>query len=94
MKLSNALAALIAIQRHGLRMMCASADDYERKLLINQDDAAKRVSDAVELAMASVDAGDVNGVALPLNYVHLGADRTQFLTVALRLPGVTGTNTL
>jgi hypothetical protein len=92
MKLSTALTALITIQRHGQRMMCASAsaDDHERKLRINQAEAAKRVNDAVKLAMASFDAGDVHGVALPLNYVALSASNggEQQLTVALRLPGV------
>ena len=40
--------------------------------------------------MASADAGDVKGIALPLNYVKLSADEggEQQLTVALRLPGV------
>ena len=61
MKLSStALATLIiTIPRHG-HFVCASADgdhDHERKLLINQADAAKRVNDVVNLAMASVSAG-------------------------------------
>jgi hypothetical protein len=100
MKLSStALATLIiTIPRHG-HFVCASADgdhDHERKLLINQADAAKRVNDIVNSAMASVSAGDdVHGVALPLNYVVLsgnpvydGGVAEQLLTVALRLPGV------
>jgi len=88
MKLSSALATLIASQRHG-QSIWASAE--ERKLLLNQADAAKRVDDIVKIAMASVDAGDVHGVALPLNYVVLSSNEgygTQQLAVALRLPGV------
>jgi len=87
MKLSSALATLIAFQRHG-HSIWASAD--ERKLLLNQADAAKRVDDIVKTAMASADAGDVHGVALPLNYVVLSANegKEQQLSVALRLPGV------
>eukprot|EP00984_Skeletonema_dohrnii_P009232 scaffold3522_cov82-Skeletonema_dohrnii-CCMP3373.AAC.4 len=88
MKLSSALATLIAFQRHG-HSIWASAD--ERKLLLNQADAAKRVDDIVKTAMASVDAGDAQGVALPLNFVALSSNEgygTQQLAVALRLPGV------
>jgi len=87
MKLLSALTTLIAFecQSHSI---CASADDHhERNLLINQADAAQRVNDAVKLAMASVDSGDVNGTALPLNYVAI-SEGPQQLTVALRLPGV------
>jgi len=49
-----------------------------------------RESTIVKTAMASVDAGDAQGVALPLNYVVLSANEgdTQQLAVALRLPGV------
>ena len=88
---ASALALLAFLQRHG-RSIWASAEeeDHERKLLLNQADAAKRVDDIVGAAMASVDAGDVKGVALPLNFVKLSAELggQQQLTVALRLPGV------
>jgi len=84
MKLSSALATLITFQRHG-HSIWASAD--ERKLLLNQADAAKRVDDIVTIAMSSVDVGDAQGVALPLNFVALSYG-TQQLSVALRLPGV------
>jgi len=90
MKVLSTLATLIALERHS-HNICVAADDHrERNLLINQTDAAQRINDAVKLAMASVDAGDVNGVALPLNFVTLSVDEggTQQLTVALRLPGV------
>jgi hypothetical protein len=40
-----------------------------RRLLINQDDAAKRVQDAVTTANQAVENGETSGVALPLNYV-------------------------
>jgi len=46
-----------------------------------------RESTIVKTAMASVDAGDAQGVALPLNFVALSYG-TQQLSVALRLPGV------
>ena len=91
MKLASALAALLAFQHHG-NSIWATAEDHgnERKLLLNQAEAAKRVDDVVKAAMASVDAGDAKGVALPLNYVELSANEggQQQLTVALRLPGV------
>ena len=89
MKLSSALATLIAFQRHG-RSNWASAEDHERKLLLNQADAAKRVDDVVKIAMESVDAGGAHGVALPLNYAVLSGSEgyEQQLTMALRLPGV------
>jgi len=85
MKFSSALAVLLALQRHG-HSIWASAE-HERKLLLNQADAAMRVDEVVKAAMASADAGDVKGVALPLNYVKLSSGHQQ-LTVALRLPGV------
>ena len=88
---ATALAALLAFsQRHGHSIWASAEEDHERKLLLNQTDAAKRVDDIVKAAMASVDAGDVKGVALPLNYVQLSAElgKEQQLTVALRLPGV------
>jgi len=86
---AHLFAALLALERHG-HSICASAEDHERKLLLNQADAAKRVDDVVKISMASADAGDVKGVALPLNYVKLSANEgsEQQLTVALRLPGV------
>ncbi|KAK1737485.1 hypothetical protein QTG54_011771 [Skeletonema marinoi] len=89
MKLSSALATLIVFQRHG-HSIWASAEDLERKLLLNQADAAKRVDDVVKTAMESVSAGDAHGVALPLNYVVLSGSEgyEQQLTMALRLPGV------
>eukprot|EP00984_Skeletonema_dohrnii_P009139 scaffold3457_cov111-Skeletonema_dohrnii-CCMP3373.AAC.4 len=89
MKLSSALATLIAFQRHG-RSNWASAEDHERKLLLNQADAAKRVDDVVKTAMELVGAGDAHGVALPLNYAVLSGSEgyEQQLTMALRLPGV------
>ena len=88
---ATALAALLAFsQRHGHSIWASAEQDHERKLLLSQADAAKRVDEVVKAAMASVDAGDVNGVALPLNYVQLSAAELgdQQLTVALRLPGV------
>ena len=61
-----------------------------RRLLINQDDAAKRVRDAIAAANQAVDNGETSGVALPLDYVQLGGQLggNQQLTVRLRLPGV------
>ena len=90
MKLSSALATLIAFQRHGHSIWASAEDHAQRKLLLNQADAAKRVDDVVNIAMASVDAGDSHGVALPLNYVVLSGNEgsEQQLAVALRLPGV------
>jgi len=90
MKLSSALATLIAFQRHGHSIWASAEDHAQRKLLLNQADAAKRVDDVVKIAMASVDAGDSHGIALPLNYVVLSDNEgyEQQLTVALRLPGV------
>ena len=90
---ATALAALLAFsQRHGHSIWASAEEDHERKLLLNQTDAAKRVDEIVKDAMASADAGDVKGVALPLNYVKLGTklggQGQQQLTVALRLPGV------
>jgi len=61
-------------------------DSYSRRLQLNQADIAKRVDDAVNVAMSSVNNGDVTGVALPLNFeLHSGIPS---LTVNLRLPGV------
>ncbi len=61
-----------------------------RRLFINQDDAAKRVRDAITAANQAVKNGETSGIALPLDYVklsdQLGSD--QLLTVRLRLPGV------
>ena len=88
---ASALALLASFQRHGQSIWAsAEEEDHERKLLLNQADAAKRVDDIVKDAMASADAGDVKGVALPLNFVQLSAElgKEQQLTVALRLPGV------
>ena len=87
---ASALALLASFQRHGRSIWASAEEDHERKLLLNQADAAKRVDDIVKDAMASADAGDVKGVALPLNYVILSAAEgsEQQLTVALRLPGV------
>ena len=63
-----------------------------RRLLINQDEAAKRVRDAIAAANQAVDNGESSGVALPLDYVsfneQVGRGFNQFLTVRLRLPGV------
>ena len=58
-----------------------------RRLLINQDEAAKRVRDAIAAANQAVDNGETSGVALPLDYVKFSG-QLQFLTVRLRLPGV------
>jgi hypothetical protein len=62
-------------------------DLASRRLLINQDEAAKRVRDAVTAAKQAVDNGETSGVALPLDYVQL-FNLTQQVTVRLRLPGV------
>lgn len=63
-----------------------------RRLLINQDDAAKKVQDAIAAANEAVTKGETSGVALPLDYVffndQVGLGFNQFLTVRLRLPGV------
>ena len=61
-----------------------------RRLLINQDEAAKRVRDAVAAANQAVENGETSGVALPLDYVVLSKQLggNQQLTVRLRLPGV------
>jgi hypothetical protein len=61
-----------------------------RRLLINQDEAAKRVRDAITAANQAVDNGEKSGVALPLDYVQLSGQfgGEQQLTVRLRLPGV------
>ncbi|KAL7452445.1 hypothetical protein ACHAWC_004168 [Mediolabrus comicus] len=61
-----------------------------RRLLINQDEAAKRVRDAVAAANQAVDNRETSGVALPLDYVQLSPQLgyEQQLTVRLRLPGV------
>ncbi len=61
-----------------------------RRLLINQDEAAKKVRDAVAAANQAVDNGETSGVALPLDYVKLSdqVGGQQQLTVRLRLPGV------
>lgn len=60
-----------------------------RRLLINQDDAAKKVQDAIAAANEAVTKGETSGVALPLDYVVFdGQDTLQFLSVRLRLPGV------
>ena len=58
-----------------------------RRLFINQDEAAKRVRDAIAAANQAVDNGETSGVALPLDYVLLKLGLQQ-LTVRLRLPGV------
>ena len=61
-----------------------------RRLTLDQAEAAKRVDDAVNVALSSVENGDVTGVALPLNYVALSSKNgyEQQLTVNLGLPGV------
>ena len=61
-----------------------------RRLLINQDEAAERVRDAIAAANQAVDNGETSGVALPLDYVQLSKQLgyEQQLTVRLRLPGV------
>ena len=61
-----------------------------RRLTLDQAAAAKRVDDAVNVALSSVENGDVTGVALPLNYVALSSKNgnEQQLTVNLGLPGV------
>jgi hypothetical protein len=61
-----------------------------RRLLINQDDAAERVRDAVTTANQAVKNGETSGIALPLDYVQLSEQfgSEQQLTVRLRLPGV------
>ena len=58
-----------------------------RRLQLNQADVAKRVDDAVNVALSSVENGDVTGVALPLNF-ELNSGTEPSLTVNLRLPGV------
>jgi len=61
-----------------------------RRLLINQDEAAKRVRDAIAAANQAVENGETSGGALPLDYVKLSDQfgGNQQLTVRLRLPGV------
>ena len=95
MRLPSALAALLAFyQRHGHSIWALAEEDHheqhERKLLLNQAEAARRVDEVVKDAMVSADAGDVKGVALSLSYVKLSEAEggTQQLVVALRLPGV------
>lgn len=65
-------------------------DSSSRRLTLDQAEAAKRVDDAVNVALSSVENGDVTGVALPLNYVALSSKNgyEQQLTVNLGLPGV------
>ena len=63
-------------------------DSSSRRLTLDQAEAAKRVDDAVNVALSSVENGDVTGVALPLNYVALSSAGTQQLTVNLGLPGI------
>jgi hypothetical protein len=58
-----------------------------RRLLINQDEAAKRVRDAVVAANQAVKNGETSGVALPLDY-NVAPDGIHQLTMRLRLPGV------
>ena len=54
---ASALAALLAsFQRHGHSIWASAEEDHERKLLLNQADAAKRVDEVVKVAMASADA--------------------------------------
>ena len=76
MRLPSALAALLAFyQRHGHSIWALAEEDHheqhERKLLLNQAEAARRVDEVVKDAMVSADAGDVKGVALSLSYVKL-----------------------
>jgi len=63
-------------------------DSYSRRLQLNQAEAAKRVDDAVNVALSSVENGDVTGVALPLNFELNSGGAEPSLTVNLRLPGV------
>jgi hypothetical protein len=58
-----------------------------RRLLINQDEAAKRVQDAIAAANQAVKNRETSGVALPLDF-NVDSAGTQSLTVRLRLPGV------
>ena len=89
MKLLYSYANLLAIFNHRV-ISGVHAKTSNRQLQLNQAEAAKRVDDAVDQAMLSVENGDVTGVAFPLNYVILSSEfgSEQQLTVNLRLPGV------
>ena len=89
MKLVYSYANLLAIfNHHVISGVHATINNNDRQLLLNQAEAAKRIDDAVDQAMLSVEKGDVTGIAFPLNYVALSSSGTQQLTVNLRLPGV------
>lgn len=87
MKLAYAYANLLAIN-HYISGVLATVNNDLRRLETNQAEAAKRIDDAVDQAMSSVEKGDVTGIAFPLNHVVLSSYGVQQLTVNLRLPGV------
>jgi len=88
MKLLYSYANLLAIFNHRvISGVHATINNNNRQLQLNQAEAAKRVDNAVDEAMLSVEKGDVTGIAFPLNYI-LSSSGTQQLTVNLRLPGV------
>ena len=87
MKLAYAYANLLAINRY-ISGVLATVNNDLRRLETNQAEAAKRIDDAVDQAMSSVEKGDVTGIAFPLNYVVFSSNRVQQLTANLRLPGV------
>ena len=90
MKLTYSFLNLLATNHYIRGVLAKTNNNNNRRLQLNQSEAAKRVDNAVNLAMSSVEKGDVNGVAFPLNYVVLSNElgSTQQLTVNLRLPGV------
>jgi len=91
MKLIYSCANLLTIfNHHAINGVHATVNNNDRRLQLNQAEAAKRVDDAVDEAMLSVENGDVTGIAFPLNYVVLSNEvgGQQQLTVNLRLPGV------
>ena len=91
MKLLYSYANLLAVfNHHVISGVHATTSNNNRRLQLNQAEAAKRVDNAVDVAMSSVENGDVTGVAFPLNYVALSSNfgSEQQLTVNLRLQGV------
>jgi hypothetical protein len=90
MKLLYSYANLLAIFNHRVISGVHATVNNDRRLQLNQAEAAKRVDNVVDVAMSSVENGDVTGVAFPLNYVMLSSEfgSEQQLTVNLRLPGV------
>ena len=91
MKLLYSYANLLAIfNHHVIHGVHATTNNHNRQLQLNQAEAAKRIDDAVDQAMLSVENGDVTGIAFPLNYVMLSSEfgSEQQLTVNLRLPGI------